>query len=92
MSVATDSLEVTEVAEHSLLPVPDRARTSTAAHQFWIWTGANIAPINWVLGALGIRLGLSLFQTVAYIGLRPARSPIRATAPTLAAGTLPERV
>ena len=54
MSVSTDSLDVTEVAEHSLLPVPDSARTSTAAHQFWIWTGANIAPINWVLGALGI--------------------------------------
>ena len=51
MSVSTDSLDVTEVAEHSLLPVPDSARTSTAAHQFWIWTGANIAPINWVLGA-----------------------------------------
>ncbi|WP_051579608.1 purine-cytosine permease family protein [Pseudonocardia acaciae] len=60
-------LEATEVAEHSLLPVPEGARTSTAAHQFWIWTGANVAPINWVLGALGIHLGLSLWQTVAVL-------------------------
>jgi nucleobase:cation symporter-1, NCS1 family len=67
MSVSTDSLDVTEVAEHSLLPVPDGARTSTAAHQFWIWTGANIAPINWVLGALGIQLGLSLWQTIGVL-------------------------
>ena len=50
--------------EHSLSPVPDSARSSTAAHQFWIWAGANIAPINWVLGALGIVLGLSLADTI----------------------------
>lgn len=50
--------------EHSLAPVPDEARSSTAAHQFWIWTGANIAPINWVLGALGIILGLSLADVI----------------------------
>ncbi|GAA5167185.1 cytosine permease [Pseudonocardia eucalypti] len=63
------SLEATEVAEHSLLPVPVEARTSTAAHQFWIWAGANLAPINWVLGALGIHLGLSLGQTIAVLVL-----------------------
>ena len=62
-----DSLEATEVAEHSLLPVPESARTSTAAHQFWIWAGANTAPINWVLGALGVDLGLSLWQTIAVL-------------------------
>jgi NCS1 family nucleobase:cation symporter-1 len=50
--------------EHQLFPIPDAARTSTAAHQFWIWSGANLAPINWVLGALGIGLGLSLADTV----------------------------
>lgn len=50
--------------EHSLAPVPDDARTSKASHQFWIWAGANIAPINWVLGALGIALGLSLSDVV----------------------------
>jgi nucleobase:cation symporter-1, NCS1 family len=53
-----------EVVEHQLLPVPDAARASTAASQFWIWAGANLAPINWVLGALGIGLGLSLADTV----------------------------
>jgi len=53
-----------EAVEHRLLPIPDEARTSTAAHQFWIWAGANLAPINWVLGALGIGLGLGLTDTV----------------------------
>jgi toxin CptA len=53
-----------EAVEHQLLPVPDAARTSTAASQFWIWAGANIAPINWVLGALGVSLGLGLADTV----------------------------
>lgn len=56
-----------EVVEHQLLPVPDEARTSTAAAQFWIWAGANLAPINWVLGALGIGLGLSLADTVTVL-------------------------
>lgn len=50
--------------EHSLAPVPEHAKSSTPAHQFWIWAGANIAPINWVLGALGISLGLSLADVV----------------------------
>jgi NCS1 nucleoside transporter family len=35
--------------------------------QFWIWAGANLAPINWVLGTTGIVLGLSLAQTVVVI-------------------------
>jgi nucleobase:cation symporter-1, NCS1 family len=56
--------QTVETVENNLLPVPDSARTSTAAHQFWIWAGANIAPINWVLGSLGIILGLSLMQTI----------------------------
>ena len=56
--------QAVEQVETILLPVPDNARTSTAGHQFWIWSGANIAPINWVLGSLGIEIGLSLFQTV----------------------------
>ena len=55
--------------EHSLSPVPDHARTSKASHQFWIWAGANIAPINWVLGALGIALGLSLADVVLVLVL-----------------------
>jgi NCS1 nucleoside transporter family len=49
---------------HALEPVPEHARTSTASYQFWIWCGANTAPINWVLGALGIALGLGLWDTI----------------------------
>jgi nucleobase:cation symporter-1, NCS1 family len=67
VSVTADELAVTEIAEHSLMPIPEHARTSTVAHQFWIWMGANVAPINWLLGALGIGLGLSLFQTIAVL-------------------------
>jgi nucleobase:cation symporter-1, NCS1 family len=61
--------EAVEAVETRLLPVPESARTSTAGHQFWIWAGANIAPINWVLGALGIQLGLSLAQTMGVLVL-----------------------
>ena len=67
MSINADELAVTEAAEHTLIPIPEHARTSTVAHQFWIWMGANIAPINWVLGALGIFLGLSLWQTIGVL-------------------------
>ena len=55
--------------QHALDPVPDERRGSTAMHQFWIWAGANIAPINWVLGALGIVLGLGLADTVLVLVL-----------------------
>jgi len=64
VSLIKDDLQTTESVEHSLVPIPENARTSTVSHQFWIWCGANVAPINWVLGALGINLGLSLLQTV----------------------------
>ena len=67
MSINADELGATEAAEHTLIPIPENARTSTVAHQFWIWAGANIAPINWVLGALGIYLGLSLWQTIGVL-------------------------
>jgi NCS1 nucleoside transporter family len=33
----------------------------------WIWAGANIAPVNWALGALGIILKLGLWETIAVI-------------------------
>jgi NCS1 family nucleobase:cation symporter-1 len=49
---------------HGIEPIPPEDRTSTPLQQFWIWGGANIAPINWVLGALGIILGLSLTETL----------------------------
>ncbi|GAB3691077.1 purine-cytosine permease family protein [Saccharopolyspora tripterygii] len=50
--------------EESLQPIPEGARTRRVSGQFWIWAGANIAPINWVLGALGIELGLGLSDTL----------------------------
>ncbi len=54
---------------HGLAPVPDEGRVSTPSQQFWIWAGANIAPINWVLGALGINIGLGLRDTVLVLVL-----------------------
>ncbi len=56
--------EEVRLDEHGIEPIPDADRTSTPLQQFWIWAGANIAPINWVLGALGIILGLSLVETL----------------------------
>jgi len=53
--------------EHGIEPIPAASRDSTPWQQFWIWAGANIAPINWVLGALGVTLGLSLLETLAVI-------------------------
>ncbi|WP_219417223.1 purine-cytosine permease family protein [Pseudonocardia nigra] len=50
--------------EQVLQPIPENARTTSVSGQFWIWAGANIAPINWVLGALGIHLGLGLRDTL----------------------------
>jgi len=47
-----------------IAPVPVEHRTSSPLDQFWIWAGANVAPINWVLGAIGIQLGLSLMETL----------------------------
>jgi len=69
VSINADELDVTEAAEHTLIPIPENARTSTVAHQFWIWMGANIAPINWVLGALGVVLGLSLTDVILVLVL-----------------------
>ena len=50
--------------EAVLQPIPEAVRTTRVSGQFWIWAGANIAPINWVLGALGIELGLGLRDTL----------------------------
>src|SRR5436305_10227885 len=52
---------------HSIEPIPDNDRDSTGPQQMWIWAGANIAPINWALGALGIILKLGLWETIAVI-------------------------
>lgn len=53
--------------DHSILPIPEADRDSTGPQQMWIWAGANIAPINWALGALGIILKLGLWETIAVI-------------------------
>lgn len=53
--------------EESLQPIPELARTHRVSGQFWIWAGANIAPINWVLGALGINMGLGLADTLTVL-------------------------
>ncbi|MGH2581191.1 MAG: purine-cytosine permease family protein [Actinomycetota bacterium] len=52
---------------HSIEPIPEEDKDSTGWQQFWIWAGANIAPINWALGALGILLGLGLLETILII-------------------------
>src|SRR6266699_429985 len=52
---------------HSVEPIPDADRDSTGLQQMWIWAGANIAPINWALGALGIIVNLGLWETIAVI-------------------------
>ena len=61
--------EAVHIDPHGIEPIPDADRDSTPIQQFWIWSGANIAPINWVLGALGIVLGLSLLETVIVIAI-----------------------
>jgi NCS1 family nucleobase:cation symporter-1 len=59
--------EAVQIDPHGIEPIPDADRDSTPLQQFWIWSGANIAPINWVLGALGIVLGLSLIETILVV-------------------------
>jgi NCS1 nucleoside transporter family len=61
--------EAVHIDPHGIEPIPDKDRDSTPVQQFWIWAGANIAPINWVLGALGIILGLSLVETIIVVVL-----------------------
>ncbi|MFD1507134.1 cytosine permease [Georgenia yuyongxinii] len=59
----TEPPDVRRDVEETLQPIPEDQRTTKVAGQFWIWAGANIAPINWVLGALGISMGLGLWDT-----------------------------
>ena len=61
--------EAVQLDEHGIGQVPAADRTSTPSQQFWIWAGANIAPINWILGALGIILGLSVVETLLVLVL-----------------------
>src|SRR5919112_4657090 len=69
VSTATHSDAGTHDVEEHLQPIPESARTHSVSGQFWIWCGANIAPINWVLGALGINLGLGLRDTLVVLTL-----------------------
>ena len=64
MDQQTELAEAVTLDAHGIEPVRPEDRTSTPWRQFWIWAGANIAPINWILGALGIILGLSLVETI----------------------------
>src|SRR5215210_2330830 len=62
--------EATHLERHNAVtPVPEGQKDATALDQFWIWAGANIAPINWVLGALGIVLGLGFWDTILALAL-----------------------
>src|SRR5262245_45162877 len=67
--MVTDSRAELRVDVHSIAPIPEADKDSTAIQQMWIWAGANIAPINWALGALGIVLNLGLRETIAVIVL-----------------------
>src|SRR6266481_6113612 len=57
---------------HSIEQIPEADRDSTGWQQFWIWAGANIAPINWILGALVIVLGnivgCAIFASLTVMG------------------------
>jgi nucleobase:cation symporter-1, NCS1 family len=61
--------EATERLESDLTVIPESGRTTDVRGQFWIWAGANIAPINWVLGALGVTMGLGLWETIAVLAV-----------------------
>ena len=52
------------VDQHGIEPIPDGDRDATAWQQFWIWFGANVSPFQWVAGAIGPQLGLSLVQSI----------------------------
>ncbi len=67
--MATDTRAERRVDVHSIEPIPEADKDSTGLQQMWIWAGANIAPINWALGALGIVLKLGLGETIAVIVL-----------------------
>ncbi|KSU64178.1 purine-cytosine permease family protein [Arthrobacter sp. NIO-1057] len=62
--IPSRSEQQTHQVEDSLQPIPESARTTKLIGQFWIWAGANVAPINWILGALGIHLGLGFRDTI----------------------------
>ncbi len=68
-ATASELQEALRVDAHSVAPIPEADKDSTGPQQFWIWAGANIAPINWILGALGIILGLGIWETIGVVVL-----------------------
>lgn len=64
---ATSTAEKHDNFEAELELIPESIKTHSVRGQFWIWAGANIAPINWVLGALGVGMGLGLWETIAVL-------------------------
>jgi NCS1 family nucleobase:cation symporter-1 len=68
-STQPDQAAVVPFDAHGIEAIPDESRDCSPWELFWIWSGANIAPINWVLGALGITLGLSLAETLVVVVL-----------------------
>src|SRR5437660_12260852 len=67
--MATDAGAELRVDVHNIEPIPEADKDSTGLQQMCIWAGANIAPINWALGALGSVLKLWLWETIAVIVL-----------------------
>ena len=68
-STTPDQAAAVPFDAHGIEAIPDDGRDCSPWELFWIWSGANIAPINWVLGALGITLGLSLVETLVVVVL-----------------------
>jgi purine-cytosine permease-like protein len=60
------------VDQHGIEPIPNGDRDSTAWQQFWIWFGADISPLSWVVGAPGPALGLSLIQSIVIMSIGQA--------------------
>src|SRR5215469_6378651 len=67
--MATEATSELRSDLHRIEPIPEADKDSTGIQQMWIWAGANIAPINWALGALGIVLKLGLWETIAVVVL-----------------------
>jgi NCS1 nucleoside transporter family len=68
-TMASEATSELRADVHRIEPIPEADKDSTGPQQMWIWAGANIAPINWALGALGIVLKLGLAETIAVIVL-----------------------
>ena len=49
--------------------IPEESRTTNVSGQFWIWAAVNLAPVNWILGGLGILRGLGLWETFAVLAI-----------------------